>query len=384
MPKLTFYPLGNADCCLIDLANGKKILFDFADKRDPKGKDERRCDLPKELRENLEAAKRDSFDAVAFTHLDNDHYRNASNFFHLRHDSTYQSKDRIKIDLMWVPAAVITEDPKTLKDDEGRIIQKEARYRFEKGEGIRVFSRPQRLKDWCTKNGIDFESRKRLVTDAGWCAPDFSLLTDGVEFFVHSPFAKRLDETNVEDRNGDSIVMQATFLVGQVATKVLLMADTIQDRLSDIVDITRYHGREVRLEWDVAKLPHHCSYLSLAYDGEKGEDKTKPLENIKWLYEEQRQEGGIIVCTSWPIPFKGTKEDAANDPPHRQAANYYKQDVLDHPDAEFIVTMSHPNETAPKPLVIDIDGRKATVQRRTLAATAIATGRQAPRAGKSR
>ena len=206
-------------------------------------------------------------------------------------------------------------------------------------------------------------------------------MTDGVEFFVHSPFAKRLDETNVEDRNGDSIVMQATFLIGQVETKVLLMADTVQDSLSDIVEITKYHGREKRLEWDVAKLPHHCSYRSLAPDGEKGKDKTEPLENIKWLYEEQRQPGGVIVSTSWPIPLKGTKEDEVDDPPHRQAANYYKEDVFDNPDAEFLVTMSLPNETAPKPLVIDIDGTKATVRKRALTASILATSRPAPRAG---
>jgi hypothetical protein len=384
MPRLTFFPLGNADCCLIDLANGKKILFDFADKRDPTCTDERRCDLPKELREDLDAAKRDNYDAVAFTHLDKDHYKGSSNFFHFRHDAKYQTQGRIKIDLMWVPAGVLTEAPETLVDDEARLIQKEARYRFEKGEGIRVFSRPQRLKDWCEKEGIDFESRKELVTDAGWCAPDFSLLTDGVEFFVHSPFAKRLDQTNLEDRNGDSLVMQATFLVGQVETKVLLMADTIQDRLSDIVEITKYHGREARLEWDVAKLPHHCSYRSLAHDGDKGEDKTQPLDNIKWLYEEQRQDGGMIVSTSWPIPAKGTEGDKASDPPHRQAANYYKQDVLDHPDAEFLVTMSLPNESAPKPLVIDISGTKATVRKRAVTASIIATSRPAPRAGGSR
>src|SRR5581483_9185115 len=111
---------------------------------------------------------------------------------------------------------------------------------------------------------------------------------------------------------------QATFLVGQTETKVLLMADTIQDCLSDIVDITKYHGREFRLEWDVVKLPHHCSYLSLAHNGDKAKDKTEPLDNIRWLYEEQRRDGGIIVSTSWPIPLKGTADDDVNDPPHRQ------------------------------------------------------------------
>ena len=38
MHKLTFFPLGNADCCLIDLENGKKILFDFGDQGNPDDK----------------------------------------------------------------------------------------------------------------------------------------------------------------------------------------------------------------------------------------------------------------------------------------------------------------------------------------------------------
>ena len=381
MPRLTFFPLGNADCCLIDLANGKKILFDFADKRDLNDKQDKRCDLPQELRADLKAADRDYFDAVAITHLDNDHYRGASEFFWLEHAGKYQGKDRIRINMLWVPAAVLTEDPKTLKDDEARILQKEAQHRFKNGERIRVFSRPERLAEWCERNGVDLKARKDCITNAGWPAPDFSLLRDGVEFFVHSPFAYRLDESNLEDRNSDSIVMQAKFLVGQIETKVLLMADTVQERLSDIVDITKSHGREHRLAWDVAKLPHHCSYLSLAEPGEKGTDKTVPLDNIRWLYEEQRQPGGIVVSTSWPIPTKGSTEDECNDPPHRQAAAYYKEDVVDSSDSEFLVTMSHPSEASPKPLVIDIDGTKATVRKRAVTAAIVATSRSAPRAG---
>lgn len=381
MPRLTYFPLGNADCCLIDLANGKKILFDYANKRDPNDKNDKRCDLPQELRADLKSAGRDYYDAVALTHLDNDHYRGASEFFWLEHAAAFQTEGRIKINTLWVPAAVITEDPKTLEDDEARILQKEARHRFKKGERIRVFSRPERLADWCERNDVDLSKRKHLITNAGWAAPDFSLLTDGVEFFVHSPFAYRLDESNVEDRNGDSIVMQATFQVGLVQTRVLLMADTVQDRLADIVAITKAHGREHRLAWDVVKLPHHCSYLSLAWDGEKGVDKTVPLDEIRWLYEEQRQPGGIIVSTSRPIPKKGSTEDKGTNPPHRQAANYYKEDVLESPDNEFLVTMSHPNEGAPKPLIIDIDTAKATVRKRAVTAAIVATSRPAPRAG---
>ena len=379
MPKLTFYPLGNADCCLIDLKNGKKLLFDFADMRDSDDKGDLRCDLPKELRANLDAADRQSYDVVAFTHLDNDHIKGSTVFFWLEHHKKYQADDRIRIDIMWVPAALITEDEKDLKDEEAKILQKEARHRFKEGKGIRVFSRPQRLKDWCEANEVDFEERKGLVTDAGWTTPEFSIMTDGVEFFVHSPFAKRLNDCEVEDRNRDSIVMQATFLVDKAETKVLLMGDATHDVLSDIVQVTKDKGRETRLEWDVVKLPHHCSYLSLG--PEKGTDKTTPDDNGRYLYEEKRRENAIIVSTSEPIPSKGTEADKDKNPPHRQAANYYKEDVLGAATGRFKVTMESPTASAPKPLVIEVDGDGATVKKRAVTAAEVATGRQAPRAG---
>lgn len=74
MHKLIFYPLGNADCTQIVLAGGKRILFDFADKHDPKDPNDLRCDLEKEIRDSLEEADRNHFDVVAITHLDDDHY----------------------------------------------------------------------------------------------------------------------------------------------------------------------------------------------------------------------------------------------------------------------------------------------------------------------
>lgn len=33
MHKVTFFPLGNADCTRIVLANGKRVLFDYANTR---------------------------------------------------------------------------------------------------------------------------------------------------------------------------------------------------------------------------------------------------------------------------------------------------------------------------------------------------------------
>ncbi len=93
--------------------------------------------------------------------------------------------------------------------------------------------------------------------------------------FVHSPFGSRLEDGTLVDRNTDSIVVQASFLVNGKVTKVILGSDVDHCALTEMVKVTKYHGREERLEWDVFKLPHHCSYLSLG--PEKGKDKiTNP------------------------------------------------------------------------------------------------------------
>ena len=377
MHKLTFYPLGNADCCCIDLDSGKKLIIDFAAKKDPEDKEDLRCDLPAILREDLEEDGRDSVDVLAITHLDDDHFRGATEFFWLDHAKKYQNDDRIKIGALWVPAAVITETG--VDDAEAKVLQKEARHRFKEGSGIRVFSRPERLKDWCKKNDVSFKDRLDLITDAGQLVPEFTLPRDGVEFFVHSPFAKRLNEDEVEDRNVGSIVLQGTFRIGGVDTRVLLLADTPHDNLSDIISITRdIKKRPERLQWDVAKLPHHCSYLSLG--PEKGTDKTEPTEGIAGLWEDQGQSGSIIVSTSKPIPEKGSKEDRDDNPPHRQAAKYYG-DVADDHDGQFAITMEHPKPSEPRPLVIEIDASKATLKKRSVSAAFVASTSRSPRAG---
>ena len=376
MHKLNFFPLGNADCCRIDLDGGQKILFDCAATRDPDDDNDKRCDLHRTLRSDLDDADRNYYDVVAFTHLDRDHFARSTEFFYLEHDKSYQSKDRIKMNVMWVPAAVITEDAPD--DEEARILQKEAQQRFKNGDQIRVFSRPERLRKWCEQNGIKLEERLDLITDAGQIVPEFSLQTHGVEFFVHSPFAVRQDDETVEDRNEGGIVVQANFKIGKLESKALLMADANHEILTDIVAVTKKKGNEDRLKWDIAKLPHHCSYLSLGPD--KGDDVTVPVDNVAWLYEKQGLEGGIIVSTSKPIPTKGSPEDKDVQPPHRQAASYYKS-VIKASDGEFVVTMEHPKKNAPEPVVIEIKSDGVTLVLAAVPAAYIVTSGSAPRAG---
>ena len=378
MPSLTFYPVGNADCCRIHLANDDQVLFDFGGMRDANDPNDKRCDLPAEVRKDMKKAKRDAFAAVAFTHLDNDHVKGSQDFFYLEHAKCYQEGERFKINELWVPAAAILEEG--LKDDAG-IIRAEARYRLKNGKRIRVFSRPDALKDWLKREGISYESRKHLFVDAGQLVPTFTLGTDGVEFFVHSPFASRLNECDVIDRNTDSIVVQVTFSIYGKLTKVVLGSDVDHEAIAEIVKITKYHGREDRLEWDVFKLLHHCSYTGIG--PERGEDKTKPTEETKWLYEEKGLNKAIMVSTSFPIPAKGSEADKGVQPPHRQSYAYHKE-TTEKRSGKLKVTMEHPKESAPERLIIEIDGTKARLVESIPPVASVISSRPAPRAGYGR
>jgi hypothetical protein len=373
--RLNFFPLGNADCCRIDLDNGDQILIDYAAMRDPNCKDDLRIDLPSELRKDLESRKRNSYKVVMFTHLDDDHIRGTSNFFYLRHAQKYQGqvdgKNRIKMDEMWVPAAVITEAGCT---DEDRIIRQEARYRLKQGAGIRVFSRPEELKNWLEGEGLTVADRRSLITDAGQLVPGWVAEAQGVEFFVHSPFACRTDDGSYVERNDGCLVLHATFSADGAKTRVFFGADIRQEPLSEIVRITRSKNREERLESDIVKIPHHTSYLSLGSD--KGDTKTKPTEDIAYLYEKKLLLRATLVSTSKPIP----SNDGDNQPPHRQAANYYKEQAAAQ-GGTYVVTMENPKPSAPETLVIEITGSKAKQKKSYSAGLISAVSQPAPRAG---
>jgi hypothetical protein len=372
MHKLNFFPLGNADCCRIDLDSGRKLLFDYANVRDPKDDKDKRCDLPALLMEDLELADKDNYEVAAFTHLDNDHCCGAPDFFYLEHADKYKIKGRPKIDELWVPAAALVEEG---LEDDARVIRAEARYRFKQKKGIRVFSRPDRLKEWMKQENLDFDAHKHLITDAGKLVPGWAKATEGVEFFVHSPFAERTDKGEVIDRNDCSIVLQAWFSVGRRESRVILSADTSYDLWEAIVKMTRRYKNDARLEWDIFKLPHHCSYGSIGQD--KGKTETVPTTHTKWLFETQGHNGCVVISTSKPIPA----DDADKQPPHRQAANYYKSKVTGPKDGEFKVTMEHPSIVKPEPLVIKIDDYGTTILKTIVGGSASVMSRPAPRAG---
>lgn len=369
MHKITFYPIGNADCFKIDLDNGRKLVFDYAHTDASESQDDKRMDLAVALKEDLDNDECSKLDVLGFTHADSDHVGNASEFFWFDYAKSYQGEGRIKFTELWVPAAFILE---TGLSGDAMVIQKEAKHRLKAGYGVKIFSRPEKLKEWLEGEGIDFEDRKKFLVDAGKLVDSFSLTNDNVEFFVHSPFAKHTEEGTI-DRNEASLIFNVLFTMGGRETRFMLIGDTEHEVLTEIVDITKYHKNEKRLSWDIYDIPHHCSYLAL--NSEKGETKTDPVENVKWLLD-QGQYRGILVSSSNVL----TDEDTTQ-PPHKQAAEYYKE-VASNITGKFKVTMEHPKKEKPERLVILIDAYGARVETLFAAGSLNITRSTSPRAGK--
>jgi hypothetical protein len=368
MAKIIIYPLRNADCCLLRLDNDRLFAFDYADRRDPLDPEDKRIDLRQAFQEDVGFPDRDYVDVLAFTHGDDDHVHKASEVFWLDHAQIYQGDDRIKINELWVPAGMIVEEG---CEGDAKILRAEARHRFLNRQGIRVFSRPAHLKDWLADRGKRLEDYAHLITDAGQVIPNYNLAANGVEFFVHSPFAER-DGDVLLDRNENCFVTQATIRAGGRDTRFLLTADSIWEAWQKMVNITRAHGNDHRLAWDIFKIPHHCSYLSMA--AEKGTYKTKPVAEFEWFLN-QGTTRAVMVSSSREIPTETTDQ-----PPHLETYRRYKE-TADSIDADIVVTMENPSKRQPKRTIIEISGNGPMLTKEAFGAGVAVTTTRSPRVG---
>lgn len=378
MHKIIFYPVGNGDTSQIILENKKRFLFDFRHLRKAENGEIPEIDLKKRLNEELKDCKKTSFDVVAFTHGDADHIENSTEFFELLHAKQYQGNDRIKIDELWVPAAMILDTATNNEQSTEFVIwRQEARYRLKKGKGIRVFSKPEKLKDWLEENNLTVDSRRHMITDAGQIVPGFTLDNDGVEFFCHSPFIKHVDEG--EDlRNEAALIFNVRFKAGSNTFDYLATGDSKWEVLEEIIEATKYHNNIDRLEWDIYNLPHHCSYKTMS--DEKGDMETipKPLINELLLLG---KENAYVVSSSKPI--KDTKEGREQkEPPHIQAKRCYERYLKKINGAKFLVTMEEPNEKKPEPIIFEIGSSGISRGGKVFGSgISIITSSPAPRAG---
>lgn len=347
MHKVSFFPIENADSCRITLSSEARILFDFCHRFKPgNGK----YDLAGNIKADLLKRRKLFVEVLCITHLDDDHCDGAEDFFHFNHALKYQGQGRVEIGDLWVPAAAILE---TGLDDSARVIRQEAIHRLTKQKsGVKVFSRPGSLDDWLKAKGVNPDDVAHLIVDAGTYVPGWKKGVQGVEFFVHSPFAMRQGAGTPPSRNNNAIFVQATFQEGTRDTRLILSADVDSAVIADIVKVTKWHSNEDRLGWDINNVPHHSSYKSLNAGGERCGAIT-PVDEVDWLYQQGGQ-GGYLVSTSKSIP----SDCVEKMPPHKNAADYYKERASEI-GGEYVVTADFPTKTNPAEMIFEITSQGA-------------------------
>jgi beta-lactamase superfamily II metal-dependent hydrolase len=347
--KITFYPVGNGDTTQIETANNKRIIIDFNRKEPEK---EGGFDLSEELKKSL--GNKEEVDVFMATHMDDDHIGGFSEFFELQHAEKYQGEDRIKIKELWVPAAVILETGEEISGEKA-ILRAEARYRLEQKTGIKIFSKPEDLKDYLEEHNIT--GVDHLFVSAGQKIKDF----EGLEIFCHTPF---YDETNEDDikRNECSIITHYTFIIDGIKTKYFHIGDTEYQNIERLVK----KSDDATLEWDILNIPHHCSYKALSPDKvdkkwrEGQEKKTVPTENVAKLLKKGRP-SAYMISSSNPI-----ENEESDQPPHIEAKRCYEEYLDKINGTKFLVTMEYPNKKEPKPIVLELSNKGIKLITKTL------------------
>ncbi|MEE1978913.1 hypothetical protein [Shewanella xiamenensis] len=383
MHTVTFYPVGNGDTSLIKTTNGRFILMDFHQMSNAEDDKTPQYDINAALRQELKDADKESFDVVAFTHADKDHINGSTKFFHLEHAEKYQGGDRVEIDELWVPAAMLLEEADNLHQSEESVVwRQEARHRLKNKSGIKVFSTPDDLKKLIQDWGMTVDELSKHLIDAGTLVDTFNLGNDGVEFFVHSPFMKHcdVDGKDVKQvRNEASLIFNVRFNSDGETYDYLAVGDSEAEVLEDIVEITKWKANDDRLAWDLFNIPHHCSYLALALSGDKGKDKTVPLPKVKELLEMGKQ-GSYMICSSKAFGSGNAAKESVQ-PPHIQAKACYEEYLQKVKGRKFVVTSENGGTIKPKPVVIKIEkagvsmiGAAAAVSTAALAAAPARAG----------
>lgn len=226
------------------------------------------------------------------------------------------------------------------------------------------------------KAGIDFESRRNLITDAGRLVPGFTLADDEVVFFVHSPFIKHTDDGDVL-RNDCSLVFQVRFEVQGTRTDYFAVGDASYEVFEDIVDATKAHKNDERLNWHLFNVAHHCSYTALA--AEKGEKETVPTPKVEEFLL-HGQPDAYMVSSSRPIPDDKEAYDQ-EQPPHIQARKAYEKYLKNVKGRKFLVTMEEPNASHPAPIEFEITAQGLRLGGKGLTGAAAVVSSVTPRAG---
>ncbi len=316
---ITFYPVGNGDCILIQFSDGATMMIDCNFRSEAEDEDTELFDVLNDLLSNKLNKKSGLpyLNAFVLTHPDQGHCRNFDSKFYLGDPAEISDSDkedaRILIGELWYSPRIFAEHNELCA--EAKALKKEAKRRMklwadndshkdDLGNRIRIIGY------------ADVDALEDIPNDRISAAGDTVEELDGKKrsgyrFFIHAPFKKDIEGDN---RNATSIIMQIRMDVGDKADigKVFFGGDAEWRVWAKILEKTE---DDKNLKWNLLEAPHHCSYHFFADDREDEPEDSA----IQFL---GNQDGhGIVVSSSKQIK-------ANNDnPPCQKAKNRYIKEL---------------------------------------------------------
>ena len=338
-----FWPVGTGDSTTF-VVRGGEIVFQVDLRHSQKSEDEDTDCAPiiDYLEEHLPKVEGKPYlSAFAITHPDKDHIQGFQELL-----------DRVTVGELWFSPRIFREhddDPGSLGED-AKAFREEAHRRVtatveaqgDPGAGNRV-----RLIGYDTL--LEEEHYQGFPQEFFCVAGDVVRSLDGQDLtgefrvFIHGPFKQGTDE-DVGDRNDTSVAMQVVLGDDPSVGGVLLFGDHKYHVLRKIFDVTKAHGNEENLRWQVLLAPHHCS-KSAMYQTEDGKLVLK--QDILDDLAAYQVGAGYVVASANCIP--SSNQDGDN-PPHALAKKRYQEIVT----GGFVCT--HDDGEHAEPLRFSVDG----------------------------
>lgn len=346
--KMTFYPVGNGDCNLLEIKNGPKILFDCKFITEAEEENSDKFNVIKDLLNNKLKNKRKGLpflDAFILSHADQDHCLNFKEKFYLGDPDNISDDDKsnkkILIGELWYSPRVIL-DHKDGKCEDANAFTNEAKRRM------------QLYKDGSKEADKD-GNRIRII---GWTDDDcLEGIPDDIitvpkheisevngknyknfRMYIHAPFKDHIEN---EDRNQTSIVMQIRIDTDKKvdAGKMVLGGDAEWPVWEKIMNSTNKED-EFTLEWGLFEAPHHCSYTYF------NDDRDKDPKQTSLDFLDKREDNAFMVSSSKLI-LKNS-----DNPPCQKAKNRYTERVGED---NFFCTAGDSKDEDENPVVFVLD-----------------------------
>lgn len=336
---ITFYPVDNGDCNLIEVANGPKIMWDCRLRDAAENEeDESKYDVLQDLLDNkLETKQNLPFvDAFILSHADKDHCHGFEKKFYLGSPTKIPNEAiqerKILIGELWYSPRVILEDENELSCD-AIAFKKEAERRMElfKSNPIEAAKDGNRIRiiGWADDEGLEGLD-ERIIVPGNLISEVNGISYTDFRMFIHAPFKDAIENAS---RNETSIVIQFRFDINGVsdAAKLFLAGDSEWPVWKQIVE----KSSSETLKWNLFEAPHHCSWTFFSSDREKGEPEQSSLDFLAG-----HEAGAMIISSSKYISHKDS------NPPCKKAKNRYIDSVG---DLNFYCTGGNKIDDKPSP-----------------------------------